>query len=391
MARGYPRKEGAPVKIRTIAAICAAAACAASIAFTPAYAQQPKVTQTVYASGLEGPRGLKFGPDGLLYIAEAGTGGTTSTETVCPKTQVPGPIGPYVNGNTARISRIERSGARTTQGFPSAQSADATKDTQGVADIAFLGGELYAVLAGGGCSHGNAPVPNGVVKVDTKTGNWKIFANLSSFVKTHPAMYPDEADFEPDGVFYSLINYNGVLYTVEPNHGQVLSISASGEVNEVVDISEAEGHIVPTSIVAKGDHFYVGNLGLFPVTLNASKILTLSKEYWSDGYVADPSQSAADMEKMRVSGSRAGFATVVAVDFGPDGMLYALELSPAVGYPTGGVGKVVRLTPQGVIQDVVTGLTVPTGMTFGPDGYLYVSNLGAAPAGAGEILRIGIQ
>src|SRR6266849_701021 len=30
---------------------------------------------TVVASGLNGPRGLKFGPDGALYVAEAGSGG----------------------------------------------------------------------------------------------------------------------------------------------------------------------------------------------------------------------------------------------------------------------------------------------------------------------------
>jgi hypothetical protein len=33
---------------------------------------------------------------------------------------------------------------------------------------------------------------------------------------------------------------------------------------------------------------------------------------------------------------------------------------------------------------------VPTGMTFGPDRRLYVSNLGAAPGAAGQILRIDV-
>jgi hypothetical protein len=41
---------------------------------------------TVVASGLDGPRGLKFGPDGALYVAEAGRGGPTlSTDLPCPQ------------------------------------------------------------------------------------------------------------------------------------------------------------------------------------------------------------------------------------------------------------------------------------------------------------------
>ena len=102
-----------------------------------------------------------------------------------------------------------------------------------------------------------------------------------------------------------------------------------------------------------------------------------------------------ELNTLRLSGSRAGFTTVVAVDFGPDGLIYALELSanppfPApAGYPTPGTGKVVRLNRAGDIEDVATGLSVPTGMTFGPDGYLYVSNFGAAPSG--QILRISVR
>src|SRR5580692_5982656 len=81
----------------------------------------------VWVTGLEGPRGLTFGPDGALYVAEAGTGGKTSTSGIC--TQVVPPIGPYTGGKTGRISRIDRWGNRTTvaSGFPS--SADSMGDT----------------------------------------------------------------------------------------------------------------------------------------------------------------------------------------------------------------------------------------------------------------------
>jgi hypothetical protein len=64
--------------------------------------------------------------------------------------------------------------------------------------------------------------------------------------------------------------------------------------------------------------------------------------------------------------------------------------SNAAGGPTPGFGKVVRVKRSGDIDDVVTGLSVPTGMTFGPDSRLYVSNWGSAPAGMGEILRFDI-
>jgi hypothetical protein len=39
------------------------------------------------------------------------------------------------------------------------------------------------------------------------------------------------------------------------------------------------------------------------------------------------------------------------------------------------------------VEEIVTGLNVPTAMALDRHGDIYVSDLGAAPAGAGRILR----
>lgn len=365
------------------------AACAAATTLAPlpvlGLGQQTPASATVIASQLNGPRGLKFGPDGLLYVALAGTGGTTSTRGIC--TQVPAPVGPYTGGPSASIVKIDSQGKMTNvaTGLPSTVSGGGII---GVADVAFVGENLYALVAGAGCSHGNPGFASGIYTVNRANGAWTRLANIGDFLKSHPAAFESADDFEPDGTLYSMIAVNGTLYTVEPNHGQVFSVSTSGAIQQLIDISASEGHIVPTAIAYQAGSFYVGNLSLFPIDPHWARILTISKE---DVQINPAPGFDTDKSGYHVINSKAGFTTVVGVDFGPDGLLYVLELSDAPGFPTGNAGRVVRITHSGAIQTVISGLTVPTGMTFDSRGRLYVSNLGAGPPGAGQILRFDIS
>jgi hypothetical protein len=98
---------------------------------------------SVFATGFNNPRGLKFGPDGYLYVAEAGLGGTNSTIGQCQ--QVPPHPGPYTGGRTARISNVDPKGQRTTVAdhLPSAGTGSGgNNNAEGVSDIAFIGDEL---------------------------------------------------------------------------------------------------------------------------------------------------------------------------------------------------------------------------------------------------------
>jgi hypothetical protein len=212
-----------------------------------------------------------------------------------------------------------------------------------------------------------------VIRVDVKHGTGQIVANLSKFFMEHPVAHPNDGptgDFEPDGVPYHMMEFQGDLVVVEPNHGRLLRVDASGKcepaLEQISDISGPVGHVVPTSIGERDNRFYVGNLGHFPIVVGSTNLYQITHK----GFVIDYWQ---------------GFTTIVDVKV-DDGKIYVLELSSAAGNPGLGNGRIIRITGT-VAEEIISGLNVPTAMTFDKNHDIYVSDLGAAPPGAGRILR----
>ena len=374
------RKPTAAALAAVAAGALVAGQAASASGTVTAHASAAKVT--VFATGFNNPRGLTFGRDGDLYVAEGGLGGTHSTVGKC--TQASGAAAPYTgstNNRTlgGRISKVSPAGVRTTvvAALPSSQTSPALGSlVSGVSSVAFAGHHLYALLAGAGCSHGVPGVPNGVIRVGAH-GSWRLIANLSRFERRHPVANPDAADFEPDGTWFSMTSVGGALYPMDSNHGELDRVTPRGHIRRVVDVSAQLGHVVPTAIARNGGSdrrpaFVIGNLGVFGA---------------EDG--TTPNEHVFALSTGRHLSVRAsGLEQVVGLAF-RRGSLYALELSTSPGGPTPGTGAIVRLSHGMPVHTVVSGLTFPTGMTVGPDGAFYVSERGFGfGAGQGRVLRV---
>jgi hypothetical protein len=314
---------------------------------TPPAATPVAAIQTV-ATGLANPRGVSFAADGTLRVAIVGAA-----------------------GRNAGVVAIDRGCPRALLGgFPNSRVAFGLS---GVADVAFQDDMLYALMAGGNIDGGAEH--NGLYRVGP-AGTATLIADVSAFIRDHPVA-ERPPDYDTDGQPFALLPVENGFWATEGNSGQLLQLGLDGSVSRVADLSA--GHPIPTGIVPAPDGgAYVALFGHGPYGEGASRVVQI-----------DASGAVSDVWT--------GLTLVTSLAIGPDRSLYALEMAtgidvndPASIKP--GTGKVVRRTPDGGTEDVVTGLTYPVAVELGPDDSLYIAGPAfSADRDEGTVLRIDLS
>jgi hypothetical protein len=338
---------------------------------------------------LDGVRGLVFGPEGALYVAEAGHGGS-------------GPCGSESGsrvcyGPTGAITRLSADGQeRVFAGLPSLAVNDpATPGRTGQAangptDLSFTRSDeegdsqagddhgawtTYVTIglrndprmradlgeAGPGFAQLLRLAPNGKGRFIGDLGAYEIATNSD--------------DGEIDSNPFGLLGERGSRLVVDAGANALVRVAANGHgpISTVATFpSRAQGRAtdaVPTSVAVGPDGaYYVSELTGIPfATWNASVYRVVPGE---------PPSVYID-----------GFRMIIDIAFDTEWNLYVLQYATTPGALFGRSGVLTRVAPDGTRTTVISGLRTPTSVAIGPDGFLYVTNLGNFPA-VGEVVRI---
>jgi hypothetical protein len=342
----------------------------------------------VIASDLDSPRGIAFGLDGALYIAEAGRG----SGELC----LPGPnyeimeFESYCFGLSGAVTRvIDGHQERIVIGLPSFASADGSEGV-GPNDVAIHGDDVF-ILVGLGANpalRDNSALPAPASNLGTiirlmDGGEWETIVDIAAY----------EASENPDGGNidsnpFGLVAFEDGFVVADAGANDVLGVDASNNVFTLAVVPDGTADApaflelapnakvpmqsVPTSIVIGPDgNYYVGQLTGFPFPVGAANIFKMTPE-----------------EEPLVFAD--GFTNIVDLDFDDDGYLWVLEIAGNSLLADEPAGSLIRVSPDGTRETVMSeGLIMPAGLAIGPDSSIYVSNCGTC-VGVGEVIRVSV-
>jgi hypothetical protein len=332
-------------------------------------------------SGLDNPRGLALGPDGGVYVAEAGRGGAgasiVNSEGTTVQYGASGAVSRYLNGTQQRVITGLPSLASQAAPTPGARAG-------GLTDLAFnAAGDLYGVIG-----LGADPAKRAQLGADGAR-----FAQLARLpIGGAPQNVADLGAFEaasnPDGGLpdtnpYGLLATAAGFVVADAGGNSLLDVTPAGVVStrsvfpnqfNPLPVGGPTFQAVPTSVVAgPGGALRVGQLTGFPFPPGTANVFRI-----------DPATGQPTVELD-------GFTNIIDLAYAPDGDLLVLQIS-SNGLASGlgpGPGRLLRI-------DSVTGarstllqdpLFFPGGLLVTPNGDIYVSNLGVS-AGGGQVLLV---
>jgi len=362
---------------RRLAAASAVTLVAGLLAGSPAQAA-PKVEDI--ATGLNSPRQLTFGPDGRLYVAEAGARGSS---TNCADH----PLGEFCLERNGALARVGRHGnvKRVVTGLPSISSEG---ETIGPFDVVFTGRHTFAMTIGlGGSPEFRADFGRrGRLLGTIVTGDLRRHRHGPAVRKVFDALaYEDrvdpnrdkDIDSNPTGLIKAR---KGYVYT-DSGGNALVSTRRGGRTVAVFDPVPTTRPVpappipvgtpadaVPTDVVVGPDGSrYVSQLVGFPFEKGSSTIWRIRPGGKPESYAT-------------------GLTNVTSLAFAKDGTLYAVEIA-SNGLLAGPVGALVEVNPGSDTHEVVAGnLSAPYGLTI-RRGSAYVTTDTFTPGG-GKVVKI---
>jgi hypothetical protein len=356
----------------------------------------------VVMTGLDNPRGLAFSPDGALYVAEAGSGGSGPCITA-------GVGAGVCYGPTGAVSRLRKGvQERVATGLPSLVGPNGTAQA-GPNDIAFLGlggAHVTIGLQQNPLSRerlGEAGMQFAQLIQLTPNGGWRFIADFGEF---EIANNPDgrlNTDGSPnlDTNPYGVLAIPGGHIVTDAGANALMQVAANGEISLLATFhargsipprpsfapppANPLGDAVPTSVVIGPDGaYYVAELTGVPFVDTRANI-----------YRVVPGE--APRLHLISDACIGGFKMVMDIAFDAAGRLYVVQHATGALQAVG-PGVLIQITPDPAISDicaayrqgirtvVMNGMNFPTSVAIGDDGAIYLTNKARTP-GEGEVLR----